>query len=1673
MNLDLDTWEIINSYFRDIPNYLVRHHIDSYNDFVQQKIPQIMSNLSKVPPIILLDKEDRTITYEIKVFYGGKNHDKYTISKPTIINYPSGDIRQLFPNETRLKDLTYGADISFDVDVEFTMKKDDEIILDKAPSPHGHIFKNIYIGKIPIMLKSDLCVLSTANGELLTQMGEDKYDLGGYFIIDGAEKVIVSQERKAENIIFLNTVTDSSGTERYTHFAEVKCVSDEAFANARTVKIQLERNGPITVRLGQNKAFLNEYNKRDVPLFIMFRALGVESDFQILQYIIGELKGELAEKMMILLRPSILDPFIIEDEIYDKERAETYLVKLPTRAKIDKEGGLDINRGKKTLLSFLYSTFTENLFPHITSASGNINKAKAYYLGYITRRLLLLKLGLESDTDRDSFNNKRIDLSGFLMATLFRDAIQQIIYKVRENTNREYTFNSKDYSGQDKIVDILNETNINKIFDREVFKKHFNGALKKGKIGQKDGIVQALDRGTRNLTIAHLRRIIDNIAGGRATDQRRRLHSTQYGCVCPIETPGDPGLSKGLAIISHITFGCKTKPIIDFVIKEGLELLDDLLPNEIQNLAKVFVNGNWIGCHRNPEYLNNIFRLYRRNGLINIFISIAWECSTNEIIIFTDGGRFVRPLYIIENNDLLLQPHHIRDIQSKQLTFTDLISGFRKRNEKYNYYSCDVKNASIIGLKSSDVQFIEKMRETQSVIEYIDSQELNNTLLALNFNISPMSLQKYTHTELHPSMFLSFNAHLLPFTEHNAAARAVFASKHVKQGISTYAMNFNNRIDTSAKILNYPQHPITQSRLHNAITHNKFGQGQNLFVALVSYNYNQEDSIIGNQSVIDMGLFHTSHYKMYRDHEMTDSKTGEEHRFYNQMFREEMSYPEDLLPIKRMKYEKIDKYGFPKKGVFLNENDIVIGKYAKIKDDNGNDKNIDMSTTTKIDNNNSFIDNVYTWQTNSDGDRAVKIRTCINRPPVMGDKFTSRCGQKGTFGITLRREDLPYTEDGIIPDIILDPIGYHKRMTIGQLFEIFYGNLGAELGFMGCYNAFETINIEQVNDILENKLGMTSWGDRILYNGQSGEQMHVKIFSGIVHYQRIKDMVDDKINTRLSGHRENGIPIPGGAYTIKERQSVSGRANGGGLKFGEMERDALVAHGIWGFFKESYIERCDKFIIHVSKVSGEITIANTDIGLYYDNITDGIASYQLLEGVGSKGATADRIIGLNIYNQKTVDFIQLVVPYAFKLLVQEIQGMCMSIRFDVSRLRKYIPDIESSDSHITELNDDDIDTLMDADEYYEPLSTTQNGGNKDIDGDDDDDDDDDDGDGDDDDDDGDDGDDNEDGGDDDNIKGGGGDGDDDNIKGGGGGGDDDNIKGGGGGGDSNSLKGGGNGDSDGDNITSDNLDGGDDNSDNLEGGDIAMQDGGNSSEILTDTNMQIQNGNIGFHRANLNSDIMPNKDSNNFEVLQDGGNILANTERIDLSRNDAQFEFNKIQREDDKSIENLNAQLLGLQTGGNNEILENAKSMGINQILNNNMQQGGYQQGGYHQGGYQQNQSPGLNIAFNNNNQQQLSNMQGGNMQGSNMQGSNMQGGNMQGVNMQGGNMQGSNMQGSNMQGGNMQSNIQNPQFNNPQFNNPQKTVSFDSNIKIVELDTRVKDGFLYGGSKNLDPFSN
>ena len=1314
MDLSKDTWEIINSYFKDTENFLVKHHIDSYNDFIKNKIPLVFKNYNH-QKVFRFDKENPDISYIANIYYGGKNANKYKISKPIIINHQNGENKQMYPNEARLKNLTYGFDFFFDVDVEFTIKKGDKIILDNEPIHNNTFLKNIYLGRIPIMLHSDLCILSNMEDEVLNQMGECRYDPGGYFIIDGREKIIISLERKAENIIFLNKITDSNN--KYTHVAEIKSISNEAFTYSRTVKLQKEKNGPITVRLGQNRPFLQPVEGRDVPLFIMFRAMGIETDKEILTYILGDLNTSLSKKMIKILHPSIVDPYIVDGEIYDKDSADAYLERLPSRAVAEgKDKISEIHNNKSHRLALLYQALQENFLPHC----GNDFKAKAFFLAYMTKKLLLRILNLEDDTDRDNFCNKRIDISGFMLSTLFRDAFQQLQRSVKVEISRIYEFNFKEYS-EEKFPYIINENNYFKIFNQEVFKQHFIDSIKRGTLGAKQGVVQSMERVNYYATLSHLRRIADPASGSEVTLSRRRLHTTQYGGICPFETPDgqNVGLRKALSMTALITFGISTDKIINLLTEFGLLKLNDLLLEQIVNYTKIFLNGNIIGFHKNGMYLYQIYKLYRRNGLINIYSSISFDNINNEIKIFTDNGRIVRPLYIVENNELLLQPKHIEKIKNNKLKFLELVVGFsdKKNMNLHHFISNEVNELKTLGINREKDDIISILKENQSVIEYLDTHELAFSLLTRKFDINNNDNENYTHTELHPSMSLGMCANLIPFIQNASSPRGIYASKQIKQGAGMYATNFKNRIDTSVHLLHYPNKPLTLGRLHKFLNNDKMGTGQNVCVAICHYNgCNADDGIIGNKTSVQMGLFNSSYFKMYEEVEKNDSKKNMSEKFYNPLYEankekfeselkennENNDNDTSKLVNSELNYQYLDKYGLIKEGTYLEGNEVLIGKYLKVTNETNQEVISDISKKVKKDNVNSVVDKVYTTQINANGDRLAKIRTCQYRYPVIGDKMASRCAQKGTFGILLDKEDMPYSEDGIVPDLLLTPYGYPSRMTVNQFLEILLGNLASELGFFGLGSPLEPINPEQVNDILCDKLGLSDYGDRILYNGFTGEQMNVKIYTGVIYYQRLKYMVNDKINTRLSGHRENGIPMPGGAYTVKERQVVPGRALGGGLRMGEMERDVMISHGTMGFFKESIMERCDKFYVYVSSKTGELCFVNPEENLYFDASVDGPVNYQLKDD--STMSSSDSILGINVEKQTQTEFHRVEIPYALKLLVQELQGLCINVRIKADKLKlvlnmqKIEEDTLNLDTINEELLDDDESELFNEDE---------------------------------------------------------------------------------------------------------------------------------------------------------------------------------------------------------------------------------------------------------------------------------------------------------------------------------------------------------------------------------------
>jgi hypothetical protein len=435
-----------------------------------------------------------------------------------------------------------------------------------------------------------------------------------------------------------------------------------------------------------------------------------------------------------------------------------------------------------------------------------------------------------------------------------------------------------------------------------------------------------------------------------------------------------------------------------------------------------------------------------------------------------------------------------------------------------------------------------------------------------------------------------------------------------KQALGIFASNFTNRIDTMAHVINYPQKPIVSTKLSKYTNSNELPSGVNAIVAIMTHSgFNQEDSVMINKSALDRGLFTSTYYKAFRDQCAKNHSSGEEEIFTN---------PIELTTVKpSFSYSKLDETGFVQKNTYIDGNDILVGKVMPRKV-NGKNTYQDNSTAMKA-NDDGYIDYNYIG-TNSDGYKFCKIRIRKNRKPEVGDKVASRSAQKGSIGMIYEHQDMPFTKDGIVPDIIINPHAIPSRMTMAQLMECIMGKVSCYLGSEGDATPFNNCGVENIATLLE-KTGLEKYGNEIMYNGRTGEQIKTEIFIGPTYYQRLKHMVADKIHSRGSN----------GPIVMLTRQCSEGRARGGGLRLGEMERDCFIGHGTASFLKEKMLDCADNYRVFICKECGMIANVNPDKNIYKCN--------------HCKNAT---------------NIVQIRIPYAFKLLTQELYTMNVVMRYN-------------------------------------------------------------------------------------------------------------------------------------------------------------------------------------------------------------------------------------------------------------------------------------------------------------------------------------------------------------------------------------------------------------------------
>jgi len=1206
-------WKTINKMFNDNQQFLIRHHLDSYNSFFEKGIKEIFKDnnpLTLFKEQIVLNSGKKEYKYNFKMYFGGKNLDKIYYGKPVIYDeYADQTVREhyMYPNEARLRNMTYGFTVHYDVEIDFFMmvENTDPESTDKYKTVKDTIIlEKKFLGRFPIMLMSKMCILNGLSKETRFGLGECRNDLGGYFIIDGKEKAIVSQEGRADNILYIK----SDFNQLYSHVAEIRSVSEDASKPIRTLSIRIVRE---QTELSNKNIIVNIPNvRKPVPLFIVFRALGVISDKDIITHCLLDIDKYSHYKEYF--RPSIHDA----GYIFTQTTALQYIASL--------------TKGKT--ISSVMQILMIYFLPHI----GELNfENKALYLGYMVKRLLDVYTNTEKETDRDSFSQKRIEVSGSLIYKLFREYYLIQLKAIWQKIDKEYFYKANETTYQEYDFKNLIINNQNHFFSERTveigFRKAFKGDWGAEIHTKRAGVVQDFNRLSYFSALCQLRKTnLPIAADGAKIIPPRLIHSTGWGLLCPVHSPdgGNVGLHKHLSTSTAITNYVSYKHYINYLksLKHnndfvGIKLLEECSIKFISKSTKVFINGIWLGVTISPIKLCKTMRLHKRNNIIDKYTSIYFNIRHNEILIYTDSGRPIRPLFYLYNNELSYERGNIIDLYDKnEINWQHIVNGFDKNDEKY------ITNKKI-----------ETLEKNASIIEYIDTNEAEGIVLAKH-NDERESYEKcrITHEEIHPSLILSIMANQTIFPEHNPYPRNAFACGQGKQGVSMFHSNFRNRVDKTSLMLNYGQIPLTKSRYYKYATNDEVPYGENAIVAIMCYSgFNVEDAVIINKGFLDRGGFRTTKYEMY---ETFEESTTTGNTTINTFFKN--IEDNDVVDIKPgYDYSNLDKEtGIIKENTIIDDKTVLIGKCVYNPTEN-NYK--DMSVFTKK-GTVGIIDKAFMTE-GLEGKRIAKVRLRSERTPAIGDKFCSRAGQKGTVGIILNEVDMPTTAEGLKPDIIVNPHAMPSRMTIGHMVEAITSKLASIFGGFGDCTVFN--NKGSQHEIYGKYLvsqGFEKGGNEVLYNGMTGEQLESDIYIGPTYYLRLKHMPKDKINYRARGPR-----------TVLTRQTVGGRANDGGLRIGEMDRDCLLAHGMNAFIKDSMLVRGDEYLMAVCNQTGCIAAYNEQQNIMLCPFADGPIKF--VKNVEQ----THNVININKFGRS---FSIVRIPYAFKLLMQELQAMNIQMR---------------------------------------------------------------------------------------------------------------------------------------------------------------------------------------------------------------------------------------------------------------------------------------------------------------------------------------------------------------------------------------------------------------------------
>ncbi|XP_021756496.1 DNA-directed RNA polymerase III subunit 2-like [Chenopodium quinoa] len=1115
--------------FQLIPEFLkmrglVKEHLDSYNYFISTGIKKIVRVNNEIRSNV-----DRGIYLK---FLDVK------IGEPSIVL--DGVFEKINPQFCRLSNMTYAAPI--EAHIEYVTETGGQKQLCEK--------KDVIIGRMPIMLRSRYCVLYGKDETELAKLGECPLDPGGYFVVKGNEKVIMIQEQLSNNRIIIEV--DKKGN---------------LVASVTSLGATLRSKTVIMMEKEKIYLHLNRFQNK-VPIMVVMKAMGIESDQEVVQMIGRD------PRYSALLLPSIEE--CASFGVKTQRQALEFLEK-----KVKKPQFVSAQSEKEDkALKVLQDIFIAHVPMH-----GSSFRAKCIYAAVMMRRMLEAFLNKAAVDDKDYVGNKRFELSGQLLSTLFEDLFKTMITEVGRKVDAILTKKSRssrfDFS-QHIIKDTIS-------FGLERALSTGNWCIKRFRIDRK-GVTQVLARLSYIQALGFLTKIQPQFEKSRKVSGPRALQPSQWGMLCPCDTPeGEScGLVKNLALMTHVTTDEEEGPLVSLCYCLGVEDLELLSGEELHspNSFLVIFNGLILGKHRRPQHFASALRRLRRSGKIGEFVSIFVNEKQCCVYIASDGGRVCRPLVIADKGVSRIKHHHMKELLDGVRTFDDFLR--------------------------------------EGLIEYLDVNEENNALIALYEDQAQLET---THIEIEPFTILGVISGLIPYPHHNQSPRNTYQCAMGKQAMGNIAYNQLFRMDTLLYLLVYPQRPLLTTKTIELVKYDKLGAGQNATVAVMSYTgYDIEDAIVMNKSSLDRGFGRCIVMK---------KKSAIMQRYEN-------NASERILPPTREGYaaermQALDDDGIAAPGQIIRQDDFLVNKstpkITKGPITSGVIPDSEYRPTpfklSGLAGDNSVIDRVALFA-DKNSNMCINFIIRQTRRPEVGDKFSSRHGQKGVCGTIVQQEDFVFSERGICPDLIMNPHGFPSRMTVGKMIELLGGKAGVSCGRYHYGSAFgePSGHADKVEDISETlvKHGFSYSGKDFLYSGITGEPLQAYIFMGPIYYQKLKHMVLDKMHARGFGPR-----------AILTRQPTEGKARNGGLRVGEMERDCLIAYGASNLIYERLMISSDPFQVQVCRSCGLL-------GYYNHKLKAGICS-------ACKN-------GENISTMK--------LPYACKLLFQELQSMNIVPRLKLS-----------------------------------------------------------------------------------------------------------------------------------------------------------------------------------------------------------------------------------------------------------------------------------------------------------------------------------------------------------------------------------------------------------------------